>query len=59
MSDGYALYAVAGALASSRQNAETAGQPVTYALIAVFWAGYATLASNAEGTLASLLTVFR
>jgi ABC-2 type transport system permease protein len=59
---GYALYAVAyavaGALASSQQNAETAGQPVTYALIAVFWAGYATLASNAEGTLASLLTVF-
>ena len=59
---GYALYAVAyavaGALASSQQNAETAGQPVTYALIAVFWAGYATLSSNAEGHLASLLTVF-
>ena len=59
---GFALYAVAyavaGALASSQQNAETAGQPVTYALIAVFWAGYATLSSNAEGPLASLLTVF-
>jgi ABC-2 type transport system permease protein len=59
---GYALYAVAyavaGALASSQQNAETAGQPVTYALVAVFWAGYATLASNPDGPLASLLTVF-
>ena len=59
---GFALYAVAyavaGALASSQQNAETAGQPVTYALIAVFWAGYLALASNAEGPLASLLTVF-
>jgi ABC-2 type transport system permease protein len=51
-------YAVAGALASSQQNAETAGQPVTYALIGVFFAGYATLASNPEGPLASLLTVF-
>ena len=59
---GYALYAVAyavaGALASSQQNADTAGQPVTYALIAVYFAGYATLSSNAEGPLASLLTVF-
>lgn len=59
---GFALYAVAyavaGALASSQQNAETAGQPVTYALIAVFWAGYLALSSNAEGPLASLLTVF-
>ena len=59
---GFALYAVAyavaGALASSQQNAETAGQPVTYALIAVYFAGYATLSSNAEGPLASLLTVF-
>ena len=59
---GFALYAVAyavaGAIASSQQNAETAGQPVTYALIAVYFAGYATLSSNAEGPLASLLTVF-
>ena len=59
---GFALYAVAyavaGALASSQQNAETAGQPVTYALIAVYWAGYATLMSDADGPLVSLLTVF-
>lgn len=35
---GFALnavaYAVAGALASSQQNAETAGKPVTYTLLA-------------------------
>ena len=59
---GFALYAVgyavAGALASSQQNPETAGQPVTYALIAVYFAGYVTLSSNPEGPLASLLTVF-
>ena len=59
---GFALYAVAyavaGALASSQQNAETAGQPVTYTLLAVFWAGYLTLSTDAEGPLASLLTVF-
>jgi ABC-2 type transport system permease protein len=59
---GFALYAVgyavAGALASSQQNAETAGQPVTYALLAVYFAGYAVLASDAEGPVATLLTVF-
>jgi ABC-2 type transport system permease protein len=59
---GFALfavaYAVAGALASSQQNAETAGQPVTYALLAVYFAGYVALASDPEGLLASLLTVF-
>ncbi|HET6643705.1 MAG TPA: ABC transporter permease [Gaiellaceae bacterium] len=59
---GYALYAVAyavaGALASSQQNAETAGQPVTYTLLAVYFAGYVALSTDAEGPLASLLTVF-
>ena len=59
---GFALYAVAyavaGALASSQQNAETAGQPVTYTLLAVYFAGYVALSSDAEGLLASLLTVF-
>ena len=59
---GYALYAVAyavaGALASSQQNAETAGQPVTYTLLAVYFAGYLALSSDADGLLASLLTVF-
>lgn len=59
---GYALYAVAyavaGALASSQQNAETAGQPVTYALIGVYWAGFAALSSNPDGALATLLTIF-
>ena len=41
---GYALYAVAyaaaGALASRQQNADTAGQPVTYTLLAAYFAGY-------------------
>ena len=44
---GFALYAVAyaaaGALASSQQNADTAGQPVTYTLLAVYFAGYVAL----------------
>jgi len=59
---GFALYAmayaVAGALASSQQNAETAGQPVTYTLLAVYFAGYVALAEDPEGPLATLLTVF-
>lgn len=59
---GFALYAVAyaaaGALASSQQNAETAGQPVTYTLLAVYFGGYVVLSENAEGLLAHVLTVF-
>ena len=59
---GFALYAVAfaaaGALASSQQNADTAAQPVTYTLVGVYFAGYAVLAANAEGLLATLLTIF-
>ena len=59
---GFALYAVAyavaGALASSQQNADTAAQPVTYALVAVYFAGYVVLAENADGPLASFLTIF-
>ena len=59
---GFALYAVAyaaaGALASRQQNAETAAQPVTYTLIAVYFAGYIALASNTDSLLANLLTVF-
>jgi ABC-2 type transport system permease protein len=59
---GFALYAVAyaaaGALASRQQNADTAAQPVTYTLIAVYFAGYITLSSDMDGLLANLLTVF-
>jgi ABC-2 type transport system permease protein len=51
---GFALYATAyataGALASREQNADTAAQPVTYTLLAVYFLGYVTLAN--------LLTVF-
>ena len=59
---GFALYAVAyaaaGALASAQQNADTVAQPVTYTLIAVYFAGYVALSANMDGALASLLTVF-
>jgi ABC-2 type transport system permease protein len=59
---GYALYAVAyaaaGALAARQQDASSAGQPVTYTLLAAFFAGYAALTADAESAIAHLLTVF-
>lgn len=59
---GYALYAVAyaaaGALASSTENAETAGQPVTYTLVAAYFAGYIALSADMDGVLANFLTIF-
>lgn len=59
---GYAVYAVAyataGALASRQQNADTAGQPVTYTLLAVYFVGYVALVEDPDGLLATLLTVF-
>jgi ABC-2 type transport system permease protein len=59
---GFALYAVAyaaaGALASSAQNAETAGQPVTYTLLGVYFAGYVALSGDPDGLLAHVLTLF-
>ena len=43
---GFALYAVAyataGALAAQQQDANSAGQPVTYTLLAAFFVGYAS-----------------
>jgi ABC-2 type transport system permease protein len=59
---GFALYAVAyataGALAAQQQDANSAGQPVTYTLLAAFFVGYAALSADAEGATAHLLTVF-
>ncbi|HEU4449914.1 MAG TPA: ABC transporter permease [Gaiellaceae bacterium] len=59
---GFALYAVAyaaaGALASRQQNADTAGQPVTYTLLAAYFAGYVAVSADPGGTLANVLTVF-
>ena len=59
---GFALYAVAyaaaGALASGQQNAETAGQPVTYTIVAAYFAGFLALSANTDGLLANVLTVF-
>jgi ABC-2 type transport system permease protein len=59
---GYALYAVAyagaGALAAQQQDANSAGQPVTYTLLAAFFVGYAVLTANADSAIAHVLTVF-
>jgi len=59
---GFALYSVAyataGALASDQEGADTAAQPVTYTLLAVYFAGYVALSADMEGPLATLLTVF-
>jgi ABC-2 type transport system permease protein len=59
---GFALYAVAyaaaGALASRQQDANSAGIAVTYTLLAAFLLGYVALASNMNGLLANLLTIF-
>ena len=59
---GFALYAVAyaaaGALASGQQNADTVGQPVTYTLLAAYFAGYVAVSADMNGLLANALTVF-
>lgn len=59
---GFALYAVAyaaaGALASRQQDANSAGQPVTYTLLAAYFVGYVAVSADANGTLAHILTVF-
>ena len=59
---GFALYAVAyaaaGALASRQQDANSAGQTVTYTLLAAYFIGYIALSADADGILANVLTVF-
>jgi len=59
---GFALYAVAyaaaGAIASRTQDANSAGLPVTYALLAAFFLGYVVLSVDASGVFAHLLTIF-
>ena len=59
---GFALYAVAyaaaGALASRQQDANSAGIAVTYSLLAAYFLGYVALASDTNGLLANLLTIF-
>ena len=59
---GFALYAVAyaaaGALASRQQDASSAGTAVTYSLVAAYFLGYVALASDTDGLLANVLTVF-
>ena len=59
---GFALYAVAyaaaGALASRQQDASTAGQPVTYAIVAAYFASYVAVSADMNGLAANLLTIF-
>ena len=59
---GFALYAVAyaaaGALASRQQDAKSAGIAVTYTLLTAYFLGYVALASDMNGLLANLLTIF-
>ena len=49
---GFALYAVAyaaaGALASRQQDANSAGQPVTYTLLAAYFLGYIALSADSR-----------
>jgi ABC-2 type transport system permease protein len=59
---GFGLYAVAyataGALASRQQNADTAAQPVTYALLAAYFAGYVAVSADPDSLVSHALTVF-
>jgi ABC-2 type transport system permease protein len=59
---GFTLYAVAyaaaGALASRQQDANSAGLAVTYTLLGAYFLGYVALASDNNGLLANLLTIF-
>ena len=59
---GFGLYAVAyataGALASRQQSPDTAGQPVTYTLVAAYLGSYAAVSANSSSLLANVLTVF-
>ena len=59
---GFALYAVAyavaGALAAQQQDANSAGQPVTYTLLAAFFVGYVAVTAEPESAFAHVLTVF-
>ena len=43
---------------AQQQDANSAGQPVTYTLLAAFFVGYAALSADAESVIANLLTVF-
>lgn len=53
---GFALHAVA--CAAQQQDANSAGQPVTYILLAAFFVGYAAVTADAERAIAHILTVF-
>ena len=49
---------VDGALASRQQSPDTAGQPVTYTLLAAYLGSYAAVTANSNSLLSNVLTVF-
>jgi ABC-2 type transport system permease protein len=59
---GYAMYAMAygalGSLASRTEDASSVAGPVSYVLVAAYWAAYMVVANNPEGTGAKLVSLF-
>ena len=59
---GYALYAMAygalGSLASRTEDASSVAGPVSYVLVAAYWAAYMVVASNPDSTGSKLISLF-
>jgi ABC-2 type transport system permease protein len=59
---GYAMYAMAygalGSLASRTEDASTVAGPVSYVLVAAYWAAYMVVANNPEGIGSKLVSLF-
>jgi ABC-2 type transport system permease protein len=59
---GYALYAMAygalGSLASRTEDASSVAGPVSYVLVAAYWASYMAVANNPEGAGSKLVSLF-
>ena len=59
---GYAMYAMAygalGSLASRTEDASSVAGPVSYVLVAAYWAAYMAVASNPDGAGSKLVSLF-
>ena len=59
---GYAMYAMAygalGSLASRTEDASSVAGPVSYVLVAAYWAAYLVVANHPEGTGSKLVSLF-
>ena len=59
---GYALYAMVygalGALASRTEDAQSVAAPVTYVLVAAFWASFMAISANPDSAWSQLLSLF-